>query len=156
MSKKLFFLLPMLALIMAAGCKKEKKNNPIGNRFYLTSGSGWRLTDMKDNGKHVALGCKDDDLWVFSEGGRGYKSDGENRCGDAEESGTTEYYWSITGDQRYLYIDNYKGKDYGVQEESLELDWEIAYMTNNELDIKYYSKNGEDSHFYELQFTKVQ
>ena len=156
MKTRLFFL-PILILLMASSCHKDKYNKPIGNRREMLTGSTWRVNEIIEDGASATPTCKLDDLWVFSsDGGNGYLDDGADRC--SEEDNTT-FTYSVTGDQRFVYLYNMSNPTtYGTHlTDSYRLSFEFLYMTEREMIVKYYDQEGEDgmNHHYKIRFLRV-
>lgn len=156
MKPKLLFV-PLLVLLLAGSCEREKTNQPVGNRREMLTGSTWRIGQYIVDGVITSPECKTDDLWVFSEdGGNGYIDDGADRCTDEEN---TTFTYSVTGDQRHLYLYYMSNRTtYGTyMSDSYRLDWDFVYMTERELIVRYYDMNGQDGrgHLYEIRMVRV-
>lgn len=154
MRKKILFIIPFLVLALTS-CKKERHNDVIGNRLDMIYNTKWRVADIVDNGKHIALGCKSDDLWYFNVDGHSYLKDGNNSCGIMDSIAFT---YGITGDQRFLYLWDMAAPTYGAYHtDSYRLDAEITYMTATDIGIKYYDQgtSPSTSHQYEIAFVRV-
>ena len=156
MKVKLLYV-SILLLLLAAGCDKDKYNKPIGNRREMVAGSTWRVGEIKDNGTVTSLGCKHDDLWVFSpDGGNGYIDDGNDRCNTEDN---TTFSYEVTGDQRSVHMWNMDNKtDYGAHfHETWWLSFEFIYMTESEMIVRYYDDQGLDGrqHHYEIRFVRA-
>jgi len=139
--------------MLTLGCTKPKHNQPIGNRSELLQGSAWNLQIIKDNGEEIGADCKHNDIWHFNSGGTGMKEDGIERCNPDEPTST--FKWFTSGDQRTLEIYEYSGTDYGVQLDTKWMDWEFTYLTEDELDVKYYAVIDGVGHSYELSFSRT-
>ena len=156
MKPKLLFV-PLLVLLLAGSCEREKTNQPVGNRREMLTGSTWRIGQYIVDGVITSPECKTDDLWVFSEdGGNGYIDDGADRCTDEEN---TTFTYSVTGDQRHLYLYYMSNRTtYGTyMSDSYRLDWDFVYMTERELIVRYYYMNCQDGrgHLYDIRMVRL-
>lgn len=157
MKKNIFLLAPVFLFLALASCTKESRHNyEIGDRLKMIQGTKWRITNIVDNGVSAPADCRNDDIWVFNVNGEGYIDDGGISCGVMD---SLAFAYSITGDQRFLYLRDMAAKTYGsYHTDSERLDTEITYMTSTELGIKYYDQgtNPSTSHQYEIAFARIQ
>lgn len=157
MYKRLLLIVPICLLMAVTACnKKEDRNRKIGNRQDMIRDTKWRISQFKDNGNVVALGCRADDTWTFIRGGNGSIEDGDQRCGTSDP--VISFTYSITGDQRNLYIANMSQPAYGSYfTDGNRIDFDIRYMDESTMNVEYYDKGtgNNDAHYIEVSFISV-
>lgn len=150
--KKLLFAVCAFTIVLSACDKNEK----IGKRFEILRDHQWRLVSQNINGADQPLDeCETGNYWVFKADEYGYEAN--VTCGDTQVvvidttgNGTDttivtkpqnkstvttatptqiDFTWSVTGDQRYIYIKNFGTPGH-------DIDWEIVSMDNSKFHVK--------------------
>jgi hypothetical protein len=160
------FTVAAVAMILNA-CKKTEK---YGKRFETLRNHKWHLQSQTINGADVPLNdCEADNYWIFKGDEYGYEAN--VTCGDTQvvvnpdttgNNGTDttikrplgkatatpaqiDFTWSVTGDQRYVYI-----KNFGVP--GNDIDWFIVSMDDSKFHVTgTYVVNGVN-YFFERYF----
>ncbi len=147
--KKVLFAVCAFTIVLSACDKKEK----IGKRFEILRDHEWRLVSQTINEADQPLDeCEAGNYWVFKADEYGYEAN--VTCGDTQvvvpdttnngtdtittakpqHKGTAnpariDFTWSVTGDQRYIYIKNFGTPGH-------DIDWEIVSMDNAKFHVR--------------------
>ena len=166
--KQLLFAVCALLLTLSA-CDK-KGDEKIGKRFEMLRNHKWKLVSQNINGSDQPLNdCEVGNYWVFKGDEYGYEAN--VTCGDTQvvvgdttnntdtvkpakpatggkasaNPAQIDFTWSVTGDQRYVYIKNFgtPGND---------IDWEFVSMDNTKFHVRGNYKVNDVNYVFEKYF----
>ncbi|OJW80927.1 MAG: hypothetical protein BGO69_19785 [Bacteroidetes bacterium 46-16] len=166
--KKILFIACTIAAVAVifSACKKTEK---FGKRFETLRNHTWHLESQTINGADQPLNdCEAGNYWVFKGDEYGYEAN--VTCGDTQvvvgdttsnnggdstikrpqgkASATPtqiDFTWSVTGDQRYVYI-----KDFGTP--GNDIDWLIVSMDETKFHVQGRYTVNEVNYFYDKYF----
>jgi len=157
--KNILFI-SILGIVAFSACsKKNNINGNIGNRDEILTSRHWQITSKKANNSYVDIkSCEKDNYFVFETSGNGRWEEGNNNCFAISNSGSdstgapiptaTYFTWSITGDQRIIYIKNF-GKD-GYNPE-----WQITNMDYSSLDVRTSQRVDNETVVYDIHLVAL-
>lgn len=161
--KKLILIIVALTPLLEACNKGNLGGGEIGFRRRMLVAHNWRMTKIRINGETVSLpDCERDNVYNFNDNENGYMDEGGSKCDSAtsvlitgapqpstEDGGVLQrinFQWSVTGDQRYIYIKNFGSTDYNPE-------WLIYDMNENQLIVQ--GKDIRDGYNYSYEKTFV-
>lgn len=160
--KNILFVL--IGIISLTACEKKKNNihGDIGRRREILVSRNWQLVGATVNDRPLDIkSCQRDNYFVFEDNGFGRWEEGANNCFGVDYYDSTSnpemppvlitvpkytgFNWSMTSDQRYIYI-----KDLGL--ENYDPEWEILNMDYTSLDVKNIERVGDSLYTYKRYF----